>query len=787
MPDVLNCDDPNCAEPLATGGKASSLAMLNHLEGVRVPWFFAVTTTAYVDAIAAAGLSDAIEGLQGEADRRQLYARAAVLREQIAGAPISERTARAVTGAYAELCRVVDLEDAAVAVRSSATTEDLEEGSFAGQHSSFLNIRGVEDLLQAVRECWASVFNDRAVEYRNTIGIAHREALVGVVVQKMVFPEVAGTAFSIEIGTSFPGLHVAATYGLGESLVSGEVTSDEWLLDPDDLRLIKRVRGSKRFKYRILEASSGIEKVEISGGADYCLDLDMVKEIAARTQEIAAWYRENHGYEHIDTEFAVSQTPTLYFLQARPVVPVIWEDVHTVDGDHVKPSDVLIRGKYSLIGATHGRLRIIDDFNALVEERVTIEAEDIVVAVKTSNYWNQYLTHLRGIITMEGSPTAHPMLIGRERNLPCLIGCPDVLERLRPHDRTWVTLDGLRKQVYRGKKPLIPATQAELNIQFKPVPVETLGSEEESLSFLKSFGRVHDDGAGGWWVANPNHALSPAWQQMTIDGLSRRMSMVNACRAQPGEDPFEPGGLVFDGKVHDRLQPLARTISAFDGMNLEECTAFLQGYRGAGADYLAACEGLATKISVATWRAYASAYADLSAHAWLSWFFRTWLDIEVSGRANALRVSQFHFARWSDRLQSQIPQEDDRLTREILALCADITDDGLEHIARRYRIAKDTDIRHALPLQETRNLVLDEAASGGVLEGPASDDDGQDFFLEDVELSAWTRLSIAARIQHCDTHHIRMRGQWRVREALMETGDVFDLPMESIEAILGEA
>ena len=133
-----------------------------------------------------------------------------------------------------------------VACRSSATTEDTKDASFAGQHDTFLFQKGIDDVLTSVRRCWASVFTDRAVEYRGRNHVPHSDAVMAVVVQEMVDPEVAGTAFSVEVSTGFPAVHLAASYGLGEAVVSGEVTSDEWLLKPSNLTVLKRVLGSKK-------------------------------------------------------------------------------------------------------------------------------------------------------------------------------------------------------------------------------------------------------------------------------------------------------------------------------------------------------------------------------------------------------------------------------------------------------------------------------------------------------------------------------------------------------------
>ena len=170
-----------------------------------------------------------------------------------------------------------------VAVRSSATTEDTKDASFAGQHDTFLFMKDLAAVLDHTRYCWASVFTDRAVEYRGRNNIAHAEAVMSVVVQEMVDPEVAGTAFSVEVSTGYPAIHIAASYGLGEAVVSGQVTSDEWLIHPETNVTIKRVRGSKK-EMCVTKAAgvSGTEWIDVPlvDRERFCIEDQKIKDVA---------------------------------------------------------------------------------------------------------------------------------------------------------------------------------------------------------------------------------------------------------------------------------------------------------------------------------------------------------------------------------------------------------------------------------------------------------------------------------------------------------------------------
>jgi len=410
---------------------------------------------------------------------------------------------------------------------SSHLTNSPPQASFAGQHDTFLNVIGGDKVVEAVLKCWASVFNDRAVEYRGGIGVRHDAAHMAVVVQTMVDPRAAGTAFSIEIGSSFPGLHIAAAYGLGEGVVSGEVTSDEWLFEKETLTLIKRVRGSKNTEF-VSVPPMGIEQraVSMERQREFCLDTETARSVARGVASVSTYYKEHFGYDYIDTEFAVDKSGRLFFLQARPVVPMAPRELATVDSKTVGPGDVVMRGKYALPGAVHGTVKVVEDFTDLASGKIKIGAEDIVVAVKTSNYWNQYLHELKAIVTVEGSPTSHPMLIGRERKIPVVIGCADAMSLLAPHSGTTCTLDGLTKCVYKGAKPLIAASPESLAAAMLPVVADPMDDDDKVLTLLKSMDRTAQDELGNWYVFEPNYPVSPLFRDWHVAACKTGLDML---------------------------------------------------------------------------------------------------------------------------------------------------------------------------------------------------------------------------------------------------------------------
>jgi phosphohistidine swiveling domain-containing protein len=461
----------------------------------------------------------------------------------------------------------------------------------------------------------------------------------------------------------------------------------------------------------------------------------------------------------------------------------------------------------------------VDRFEDLVEGKLKIEEEDIVVAVKTGNYWNQFLTALRAIVTVEGSPTAHPMLIGRERNIPCVIGCPDALNILRPFDRQWVTLDGLRRRVYAGRLPLIEASSEALQARFGPPDDVPLPSDTDSKKFLLQAGRaiIDDTDPSILWVANPEPPLPPTWCTLTLEGLALRHDIVAASQRKTALSAsravLTDVTMVKDGRVFDRMQPLKETMAVFRGMSLAECQHLLDHRGKAIQDYLQACEALGRAPTTSAWEAYAEAYRLCTAHKWLSWFFRTYVEQRAVDAAREVGCSQFHLESMSESLQAAGSRQemDNQLYQQICGVARAATVDGVgpnstlasvqsEHpaifqkvatIAKQFKISKSTDIRQKPPLDELWAKVQEQMQRLDNLQH-ASDEstegtiDAEDYYPEEPTVTDWVRLAIQARVQHCDSHHLHMRGQWIVRDALLNLGglDLLEKSAVELEALL---
>jgi pyruvate,water dikinase len=458
------------------GGKNASLGeMIGALArlGVRVPGGFATTSHAYREFLAQGGLAERIRTELAALDVDdvvQLAASGARIRQWVLATPFSAAFAAAVR---AELERMSAAGEAAVAVRSSATAEDLPEASFAGQQESFLNVRGEAAVLEAMHQVFASLFNDRAISYRVHQGFDHAAVALSAGVQYMVRSDLgaSGVMFTLDTDSGFRDVvFITAAWGLGETVVQGAVNPDEFYVYKPSLRagkyaIVRRNLGGKAVKMVFAPAGSAarVATVEVAE-ADrqrFCLtDADL--ETLARQALVI----EQHYGRPMDIEWGKDgASGEIFILQARP------ETVQSRAGRTIQRytlkhrSTVLTTGRSigQRIGA--GPARIIRD----VSEMARVQSGDVLVAEITDPDWEPVMKRAAAIVTNRGGRTCHAAIIARELGIPAVVGCVDATQRLRDGQPVTVSCaegdtgyvyDGLlefeRKQIELDTLPQIP-------------------------------------------------------------------------------------------------------------------------------------------------------------------------------------------------------------------------------------------------------------------------------------------------------------------------------------------
>lgn len=456
--------DLNNADVPLVGGKNASLGeMIGALSGrgVRVPDGFAVTAAAYRLFLERNQLVEPIREKLAriEADESYLPSAGGEIRHRILEGAIPSGLESEILEAYRELGHRHGVEQADVAVRSSATAEDLPGASFAGQQETYLNVQGERELLEACRRCFASLFTDRAISYRQQKGFSHVEIALSVGVQKMVRADlgVSGVMFSIDTETGFPDMIVInAAYGLGENVVQGTVSPDEYrvfkrpLNEPGKLPILEKVLGKKEIK--MVYAAGGARVRNVRTGARqqtrFAIDDDQVLQLARWAVEI-----EKHYGCPMDIEWALDgHSGELFVLQARPETVV-----SARQSFQLKTCRIESAGARKLIeGLAIGESVAVGEVCRLrdASEAGKFRKGQILVTEVTDPDWVQIMKLAAGIITDHGGRTSHAAIVSRELGVPAVVGT-EVGTRIL-HDGQMVTLscaEGEKGNVYEGRLP----------------------------------------------------------------------------------------------------------------------------------------------------------------------------------------------------------------------------------------------------------------------------------------------------------------------------------------------
>lgn len=447
---VLWYKDLTIADVPRVGGKNAALGeMVRELLplGVRVPNGFAITADAYNHFLDTTGLRNRInqtlEGLDTH-NVQDLQNRGKAVREMILHEELPSDLKTAVVSAYRELVKIEGTED--VAVRSSATAEDLPGASFAGQQETYLNVVGDDDVLISTKKCIASLFTDRAISYRADKGFSHTNAALSVGVQKMVRSDMAtsGVMFSIDTETGFDKVVIIeGSYGLGEMVVQGKVTPDSYTVFKPSLQkglkgVIGRDIGTKQIKMIYGEKGGIIVDVPEEDRNRYAVSDDEVERLARWALEIEKHFSTKHGhYQPMDMEWAKDgKTNELYIVQARPETVVSTRDKNVFTEYVSKGSgEVLVSGTSVGQKIAHGKVHVILDAQHINEFR---EGEVLVTEI-TDPDWEPIMKIASAIVTDKGGRTSHAAIVSRELGIPCIVGTETATKVLK--DGTDITVD----------------------------------------------------------------------------------------------------------------------------------------------------------------------------------------------------------------------------------------------------------------------------------------------------------------------------------------------------------
>lgn len=498
---VVKFEDLGKSDIGIAGGKGANLGELTQA-GIPVPPGFVVTAETYGKFMEDAGINGKVLDILAKTDinnTKELQAAAEEIKSIIIGTPVPEDMSTLIIEAYNQLCQRVDEDDTDVAIRSSATAEDLPDASFAGQQDTFLHVSGSEDVIDYIRKCWASLFEARAIFYREENGFDHSKVYIAVVVQKMAIVDKAGVMFTVNPSTGEEIALIEGSWGLGEAVVSGDVTPDNYVVDKSNDEVVSVTISDKKLMYVKDEDGTSV-RVDVPEDKrnERVLSDEELVELTEMGKRIQAHYGEP-----MDTEWAFERG-NLFLLQARPITTLGDDNGVAGEDSSISDKNVIVKGLGASPGTASGKVKIILD----IDELDKIKDGDIMVTTMTTPDMVPAMRRASGIITDEGGVTCHASIISRELGIPCVVGTGSATTTLK--ENVGVTLDGKKGLVYEGihenKEEAVQTATANV----EAAPIITVTEVKANVSMPEAAQRAAATGADGVGLLRTEHLMLTA-------------------------------------------------------------------------------------------------------------------------------------------------------------------------------------------------------------------------------------------------------------------------------------
>ncbi len=496
------------------GGKGANLAEIFNLK-IPVPPGFVVTAQAYDYFIKKAKLDEKIKNILSKIDyenTRQLDESTKQIRELIINSEFPTEMKEEIIEAYENLSvtdydlkesETLDIletvqEPVFVAVRSSATTEDLAEASFAGQQETYLNVKGNENLIDKVKECFASLFTSRATYYRIKKGFKHEQASLAVVVQKMINSDKSGVIFSKDPNQKSKNVVMEAVWGLGEGIVSGRITPDKYEVSNELEILDKKIEEKKIVMTRDSSGENITRKLGDEKSKEQVLTTHEIKMLAEYALKL-----EEHYNKPQDIEFAIEDSK-IFIVQTRPITTL--EKKFKKEELKELKGEVILTGLAASPGIAVGEVKIVKEIKDLQK----IKEGDILVTTMTNPDMVVTMQKSAGIVTDEGGLTAHASIVSREMGIPCIVGTRQATTKLKEGEI--ITLDGYTGKIYKDRvaetkqKEIMPVT-AQTKTKIKVIVDLPTFAPRAAKTGIKSIGLTRIEGIIAESGKHPNYFL----------------------------------------------------------------------------------------------------------------------------------------------------------------------------------------------------------------------------------------------------------------------------------------
>lgn len=590
---VLWFDELKREDVALVGGKSSSLGELTSSTSVPVPYGFATTAHGYREFMSKTGLEsriketlDSLDDVENSALLRDVCAK---IRAMICAEEMPADLAEAIRVSYEELGKKVGEKDPFVAVRSSATAEDLPDASFAGQQDTYLNVRGADTIIEKVKECYASTFTDRATYYRVKQGFDHMTVALSAAVQMMVFSKAAGVMFTVDLVTGDDNnILIEGSWGLGEYVVQGTVTPDNFHVNKHDMVITDRMINDKHI--RLVRKADGdcIEEVVPADEARAQVLSDaQVLELADYAKQI-----EKHYGCYMDMEWGIDERDgKLWILQARP--ETVWSRKEKSDTLAETPSlgdtgnrEIVVKGLPASPGNAAGKAHVIIDPSDIDD----FKEGEILVTAMTAPDWVPAMKKAKAIVTDAGGMTCHASIVSRELGIPCIVGTKSRSQEATTSikDGQMITVDATNGIVYDGViedvvKKAEQSAAAAVATEYIPVTGTKVYMNLGDPDLAEKYGVLPCDGIGLMreefiWTTfiheHPLHLIETGRSDVAVNTLAEGMRKV--CQA------LAPRQVVV--RLSDFKSSEYRDLKGGDKYEPHESSALL-GWRGASRYY----------------------------------------------------------------------------------------------------------------------------------------------------------------------------------------------------------
>jgi len=495
------------------GGKGANLAEIYNLK-IPVPPGFVITAQAYDYFIKKAGLKNKIKELLERIkyeDTEKLDEITKQIRVFIMDSEFPKEMQEEIIESYETLSvKKIEIEKGCahdilknsseptfVAVRSSATTEDLAEASFAGQQDSFVNIKGEESLIKHIKKCFASLYTSRATYYRNKQGFKDVQASLAVVIQKMVDSEKSGVIFSKDPSYKNDNIIIESVWGLGEGIVSGSITPDKHIVSKTDLKILDKKIADKKIA---ITRNSGGEKTIIKLREEKS-NHPVLKDNEIKKLAEFAIQLEEHYQKPQDIEFAIEKDE-IFIVQTRPITTM----GNRIESRKEIKGEIILSGIAASPGIASGKIKIIEN----LEDLKKINKGDVLVTKMTNPDMVVTMQKSAAIVTDQGGLTAHASIVSREMGIPCIVGTQTATTKLKEGEI--ITVDGFTGNIYKGKtsetikKEILPVT-AKTKTKIKVIVDLPSFAEHASKTNIKQAGLIRIEGIIAESGKHPNYFI----------------------------------------------------------------------------------------------------------------------------------------------------------------------------------------------------------------------------------------------------------------------------------------